>query len=326
MIEDGIEIIIGDESESIENVEVEIDVVKVYPELENLEVTPSGEQQVFKPEKYGYETVTVKAVESESLNIVPDVEEQIYSGLYSNVTVAGDSDLAPENIVEDKEIFGVKGNAKTTNAKITNANHLFRYGARLDVMNDLLALCENVISTSNMFYMCNTLKSLDLSDLNMSEVTDMDSMFYSCSNLTSIELDKSDNCKVTDMSNMFYSCSNLTSIDLSNFDASEVTNIFYVLMSCRSLVNLKGFRNLGKGYTQKTTNNSNYTLSLTTCTKLTYESLIGVINNLYDLNLTYDVANGGTLYTQSLVLGSTNKAKLTAEEIAIATNKGWIVS
>ena len=55
------------------------------------------------------------------------------------------------------------------------------------------------------------------------------------------------------------------------------------------------------------------------------ESLMNVINNLYDLNLTYDVANGGTLYRQILRLGSTNLAKLTSDEIAIATNKGWDV-
>jgi hypothetical protein len=67
-------------------------------------------------------------------------------------------------------------------------------------------------------------------------------------------------------------------------------------------------------------------LNLSTCTALTHDSLINVINGLYDLNLTYDVANGGTLYTQTLNLGSTNKAKLTAEEIAIATAKGWTVS
>jgi len=60
---------------------------------------------------------------------------------------------------------------------------------------------------------------------------------------------------------------------------------------------------------------------------LSHESLIDIITNgLYDLNLTYDVANGGKLYTQQLILGSTNMAKLTAEEIAIATNKGWSVS
>ena len=67
-------------------------------------------------------------------------------------------------------------------------------------------------------------------------------------------------------------------------------------------------------------------LNLSTSSNLTYDSLMSVINNLYDLNLTYDVANGGTLYTQKFSVGSTNLAKLTAEEIAIATNKGWTVS
>ena len=84
--------------------------------------------------------------------------------------------------------------------------------------------------------------------------------------------------------------------------------------------------NLGKGFYQKTTNYNDYTLRLSSSSQLTRDSLMSVINNLYDLNLTYDVANGGTLYSQQLVLGSTNLAKLTAEEIAIATNKGWTVS
>lgn len=56
-------------------------------------------------------------------------------------------------------------------------------------------------------------------------------------------------------------------------------------------------------------------------TGLTHESLMNIINNLYDLNLTYNVAGGGTLYTQKLVIGEENIAKLTADEIAIATAK-----
>lgn len=45
---------------------------------------------------------------------------------------------------------------------------------------------------------------------------------------------------------------------------------------------------------------------------------MNVINNLYDIK-----SKG--VKTQTLQLGDTNKAKLTAEEIAIATNKGWNV-
>lgn len=53
---------------------------------------------------------------------------------------------------------------------------------------------------------------------------------------------------------------------------------------------------------------------------------MNVINKLYDLNLTYDVANEGTLYRQTLKLGTTNRNKLTSDEIAKATNKGWNIT
>lgn len=47
-----------------------------------------------------------------------------------------------------------------------------------------------------------------------------------------------------------------------------------------------------------------------------------MFTKLYDLNLTYDVANGGTLKTQKVDLHADVIAKLTPEQIAIATNKG----
>ena len=41
------------------------------------------------------------------------------------------------------------------------------------------------------------------------------------------------------------------------------------------------------------------------------------------LNKVYDISNKGT---QIINLGDTNKAKLTAEEVAIGTSKGWSIS
>ena len=50
---------------------------------------------------------------------------------------------------------------------------------------------------------------------------------------------------------------------------------------------------------------------------LTHQSLLNALNGLYDLT-------GGT--SQTLTLGSTNLAKLTDEEKAIATNKNWVLA
>lgn len=47
----------------IEIGEIVLDVRKVYPELENLEITPSGKEQKFNhPNSYGYDEITVKAI------------------------------------------------------------------------------------------------------------------------------------------------------------------------------------------------------------------------------------------------------------------------
>ena len=179
---------------------------------------------------------------------------------------------------------------------------------------------------STVFSRCENLLNLDLSSFNTNNVTTMANMLSQCSKLESVNMNSFNTSNVTKMNSMFQSCTQLSSLDLSNFDYGKIINISYFLSGCYSLTNLNFGTNLGKGYTQKSTNYSNYKLDLSYCTKLTYESLMNVINNLYDLNLTYNVAGGGTLYTQQLVLGSTNLAKLTSEEIAIATNKGWTVS
>jgi hypothetical protein len=81
----------------------------------------------------------------------------------------------------------------------------------------------------------------------------------------------------------------------------------------------------GKGFTATTTGNRGYELDFSSY-PLIYESAIQIINSLYDLKKAYkDNLGIDTYYKQYLRLKSTTKALLTAEEIAIATNKGWIV-
>lgn len=85
-------------------------IKKEYPELENLEVTPSMERQEFNhSNSYGYDNVVVKAVETENLNIIPSKNAQKYDGLYKEISVTGDNNLISSNIKKNVEIFGVFG-------------------------------------------------------------------------------------------------------------------------------------------------------------------------------------------------------------------------
>ncbi|MBF2397069.1 BspA family leucine-rich repeat surface protein [Listeria seeligeri] len=65
---------------------------------------------------------------------------------------------------------------------------------------------------------------IGLSNLDTSDVTNMESMFSSSSAM-SLDLSGFDTSNVTSMSRMFHNTSGLTSIDLSGFDTSKVTNM-----------------------------------------------------------------------------------------------------
>lgn len=165
-----------------------------------------------------------------------------------------------------------------------------------------------------MFCGCSSLTEVPCFD--MSSATHIGSMFNGCSKLVSCPQFQTN--LVVDMSSMFGHCPLLT--DIPELDASSCANVSSMFTGCYALTNFGGLKNLGQAYlTSRSANYSSYKLDLSYSTNLTHDSLMNVINNLYD------IATAGC-NTQQLVLGSTNKAKLTSEEIAIATNKGWTVS
>lgn len=252
---------------------------------------------------------------------------------YQNVRLEQMDDILKlcKNITKAERMFQNATNlenidlSKINTSKLTSLGYFFGGCYRLKEL-DLSPLdTSNVTDMGNFIDGCYALKELDLSKIDTSKVETLSMAFRSCTGFTSFDLSKMATDSLTNIYYLVYGCSNLVDLNIG-FDASKINNIGYAFNSCTKLTNLTFMNNLGKGYTQKSNNYANNAVDLSYCKNLTYESLMDVINKLYDLNLTYDVANGGTLYTQKLVLGSTNLAKLTEEEIAIATNKGWVVS
>ena len=76
-----------------------------------------------------------------------------------------------------------------------------------------------------MFSFCSSIKNLDVTKFNTTEVTDMTKMFYNCSNLTSLEISKFDTSKVKNMDQMFSNCYNLNYLDFSSFNTSECNGL-----------------------------------------------------------------------------------------------------
>lgn len=197
---------------------------------------------------------------------------------------------------------------------------------------------NNVTNMSNMFYQSSSITTVPLFDT--SNVTNMNNMFNGCSNLTSVP--EFDTSNVTNMSYMFSGCYKLTSVP--EFDTSKVANMndmFYncwglitippincsllitfptayysaPLYSCDKLENFGGFVDLGKNFT----GSSSKTFYMGTNHKaLTRESMINTFNALYDLTTTFTG-------TAQFYVSKYPYAKITDDDIAIATSKGWTI-
>ena len=174
---------------------------------------------------------------------------------------------------------------------------------------------SNVIEMGGMFSGCHSL--VEIPALDTSKAKFLSAMFAGCSSLKQIPLLNTKSC--TDINGMFEGCTSLETVPI--LDASNVGDISKIFKDCPSLVMLGGLKNLGMDYSSAYyihANKSEYTLDLSYSPLLTHDSLMNIINNLYDIK-----SKG--VKPQTLQLGDTNKAKLTVEEIAIATNKGWNV-
>lgn len=226
-------------------------------------------------------------------------------------------------------------NVDTSN--VTNMSNMFNDCTSLQSIP--LLNTSNVTKMWNMFNDCELLKTIPLIDT--SNVTNMDDMFYRCDNLQTIPLLNTSN--VTDMAGMFsfcYSlitipqlntsnvefasamfchCTKLQSLPLLDFNQVKYISQFFGSGSniteddyLYQLTDLGGFADLNIDW------NDNYGLAL--CPSLTYESIMNVINNLYDFR-----ANGEST-TRTLKIHSNTYSLLSSEDIAVATNKGWIIS
>lgn len=186
-----------------------------------------------------------------------------------------------------------------------------------------------LLKARSMFSECRILPSITVPDL--SQVEDLSNLFYDCFALTTITGLKTDSA--TSLSQMFSNCQSLTEIPSMNtahveswnntfsacfvlktiprLDMGACTSADSIMRSTYGIVNLGGFDNLKLSITSNFLNNQS---------GLTKQSLLNVIDGLWDFTNNPLEGYGDT---HQVAFGATNIAKLTADEIALATAKGW---
>ena len=99
---------------------------------------------------------------------------------------------------------------------------------------------SNVTDMIHMFSECPSLTTLDVSKWDTSNVISMLGMFNGCISLTTLDVSKWNTSNVTDMSYMFGNCYALTTLDISNWDTSKVTNMHSMFYGCNALTTVTG--------------------------------------------------------------------------------------
>ena len=123
-------------------------------------------------------------------------------------------------------------------------NYMFNSCFKLkDIKNIKNKNLNKLLSVEGMFQLCIELESLDLSDFDTSNITNMNMMFASCKKLKSIKgINKFNTKKVEIMNAMFQLCYKLEYLDLSNWDTSNVTNMNLMFSQCNKLSTIIGIK------------------------------------------------------------------------------------
>ena len=107
-----------------------------------------------------------------------------------------------------------------------------------DLNNVSIIFDKEIESCENMFNGLIDVLEIDLSNFDISLVTNMNSMFKECKNLKKITFGNINTSKVENMNQLFYYCTELTSINLSNLDTSSVSNMNSMFSHCESLLSI----------------------------------------------------------------------------------------
>ena len=170
----------------------------------------------------------------------------MFSGC-ANLTSLDVSKFNTTNVKTMTRMFALCKKITTLNVSGFNNNSVTRF-------DDMFAGCE-LLQTLNidsdfitskavsltggkglgMFSNCLSLKTLNLSNSNVSNVKYMSYVFKNCNALETLNISGWTTTNLEDMSEMFYGCKKLTTLDISNFNTANVFNMNRSFYGCEKI-------------------------------------------------------------------------------------------
>ena len=257
---------------------------------------------------------TIVGIESLDVSSVTN-----FSGMFRNCTSISDfSFIKKWNMSKAEDLSGMFANTNIVSLNLPEFPNATNFGSMFENCTKLENLPVTTfgntnkptvqISYSQTYYNCRAIKNISSTKFKVVSKCNLYRIFALCNQITEahFEWETNEQCNVTSM--FVDSKANIVTLDRFN------------LTSCINLFDGYFFGGVGGPRGESLVNFDcygvqSYSLNISSYKSLSKQSLLKIINCLCD--------NGSGL---TLHLGGTNMAKLTDEEIAIATAKGWTVA
>ena len=227
-----------------------------------------------------------------------------------------DNDLYTDDIIFKKEPGNSLKELNESNVKLWINEETHKYAKffkpkKEGIYTIKLELDVKITDCCQMFHGCTNIISIDLSNFDSENVTNMNYMFSGCKNLKNIDISGLNTDNVTKMSYMFYMCWNIKDLDLSSFNTEKVKDMSGLFCQCQmknldiSFLNTKNLINMSHMfYGMKNLDNLNFE-NFNTKNVNNMSGLFASCQNLNNLDLSFfDTKNVITM--SCMFFGCTN--------------------
>lgn len=322
-------------------------IASTHDTLEELTITQNGE---YTPQEGvdGFSKVVANVVPTKRV-IIPNIQirnTQIIDGYWAGELVDTSTMTDMYRMFRNCSQLQTLDVSKWDVSNVTNMSGMFEGCSKLTTIDVSKWDTSSLTGISGMFKDCDSVQSLDIAHFDVSRCTSFLYLFANCSLLENITCKDFNTSNVIDMSTCFGHCSSLKTLDLTGWDMSKVTRMEYVFTRCTSLevLDITGWN------MESTTGAANFSSH---CDSL--QSIIGnrTIEEVIADNIATMIglsASAGVNFASSpnldrasmraiingvadmtgktalkMAFHANAKARLTEEDIAIATNKNWTI-
>ena len=164
-----------------------------------------------------------------------DIKVQDIKIVTQDVNSSGLYDFQPDEGYDAMKVLRANLNIPTTPVQTVDLKTGIKFGYSSFSAVPFTLICDSEVrNLSYLFYGCQNLKTLDLSNFNTNKVIIMSDMFNSCKSLTILDLSNFNTVKIDNMrymKDMFYNCNSLTTVKVINCDESTKNKILTQLQS-----------------------------------------------------------------------------------------------